>query len=442
MGKEGNILAELGFEELSWPPTEAQIARVQHEGKRRAFERARQAPFYRGRLDGIDADRLDDPDEWARIPVLHKEELRAIPPETFQETFCIQPDTVTVEYWRSGGTTGRPLFYPRSAEDVAVALEAWRRLWLAPGCTAEDKALLSFPLGIHPNGQLYARAGETMGIGMIWAGAGTSTPSALQLDLIKTLKPTVWLGMASYGLQLASLAERDGFDLANWTVKKVLCAAEPLSKSKRRKLEQLWGAEVYDQFGCTEGSSMGSESDAHDGLHLWSDLFHVECVDPATGRSVGFGETGELVMTPYFGNTVTPFLRWNMGDIGTMIERGATQGPLSVFPVFRHAARTTGFFKVRGINIGHIEFEEFIHSYDTVTDFRLEVAEGETLDRLLLQVEFRRGADGPAQAEAIGGAIKKQFEVTAEVEVLEPGRLADIFGSDVKAARFVDSRGP
>lgn len=433
--------AEPDLAGLSWPVTHDQVARVGRAGRRLAFERAKQAPFYKGRLDGIDPERLDDPEVWARIPVLHKEELRAIPPDRFHETFCIRPDRVAVEYWRSGGSTGRPLFYPRSAEDMAAAMEAWRRLWLAAGCTAEDKALISHPLGIHPNSQLYARAGETLGIGTIWAGAGSNTPSALQLELVKTLRPTVWLGMPSYGLQLASLAERDGFDLANWTVRKLLCAAEPLSKSKRRKLETLWGAEVYDQFGCTEGAAMGSESDAHDGLHLWSDMFHVECVDGKTGEPVGFGEPGELVMTPYFGNTVTPFLRWNMGDIGTMIERGATDGPLAAFPVFRHAARTTGFFKVRGINIGHAEFEEFIHGYDSVTDFRLEVAEGETLDRLLLQVEFRRGARGAEEAEAIRTEVKRVFEVTPEVEVLDPGRLGEIFGSDVKAARFVDSRG-
>lgn len=432
---------ELRLEDLKWPPTAEQIERTRREGKRRAFERAKQSPFYKGRLDGIDPDRLDEPEEWAKIPVLEKEELRAIPPEKFHETFCIQPDTVTVEYWRSGGSTGRPLFYPRSAEDMAVGIEAWRRLWLAAECGPEDKAMLSHPLGIHPNGQLYARAGEQLGIGLIWAGAGSNTPSALQLELIKTLKPTVWLGMASYGLQLASLAERDGFDLANWTVKKILVAAEPLSASKRRKLETLWGAEVYDQFGCTEGAAMGSESDAHDGMHVWTDLFHVECVDGKTGEPVGYGETGELVMTPYFNNTVTPFLRWNMGDIGVLVERGGTKGAMKEFPVFRHAARTTGFFKVRGVNISHTEFEEFVHRFDSVTDFRLEAAEGETLDRLILQLEFRRGADPDAETAKIGDAVKKTFEVTAEVLALKPGELADIFGSDVKAARFVDSRG-
>ena len=431
---------EMTVEDLAWPPTKAQVDRAGREGRKRAFERAKASKFYQGRLDGIDRQRLDEPAEWAKIPVLEKEELRAIPPDGFHDAFCIQPDTIAVEYWRSGGTTGRPLFYPRSAVDVDAALEAWRRLWRAADCTEDDKGMMSFPLGIHPNGHLYARAGETMGIGTIWCGAGTTTPSALQLELIKTLKPTVWLGMASYGLQLASLAERDGFDLAGWTVGKLLCAAEPLSASKRRKLETLWGAEVYDQFGCTEGSAMGSESDAHDGWHVWSDMFHVECVDAKSGEPVGYGETGELVMTPYFGNTITPFLRWNMGDIGTMIEAGATEGPLAAFPIFRHAARTTGFFKVRGMNISHTEFEEFIHRFESVTDFRLEVAEGETLDRLVLQLEFRRRAAVGEEVERIAAAVKHTFEVTPEVAALEPGELADIFGSDVKAPRFVDSR--
>ena len=432
---------ELRFEDLSWPPTEDQIARVHSEGKRRALERAKRSAFHKGRLDSIDPDKLDQAEEWAKIPLLHKDELRQIPADRFDETFCIQPASVAVEYWRSGGSTGRPLFYPRSAEDMAVAIEAWRRLWQSAECTAADKAHLSYPLGIHPNGQIYARAGETLGIGTIWAGAGSNTPSTLQVELIEALKPTVWLGMASYGLQLASLAERDGIDLANGSVKKLLCAAEPLSKSKREKLERLWGAEVYDQFGCTEGAAMGSESDAHDGLHLWSDLFFVEVVDGATGEPVAFGETGELVMTPMFGNTVTPFLRWNMGDIGSMIEKGATSGPLSVFPVFRHAARTAGFFKVRGVNIGHTEFEEFIHRNVAVTDFRLEVAETDGLDRLILQLELRKGVDSNAVVERVRTEVKGTFEVTPEIELLDIGTLAQIFINDVKAARFVDSRG-
>ena len=42
--------------------------------------------------------------------------------------------------------------------------------------------------------------------------------SETQLELIGQLKPTVWLGMASYGLHLANLAEAKGLDLKSSSV--------------------------------------------------------------------------------------------------------------------------------------------------------------------------------------------------------------------------------
>ena len=106
--------------DLRWPACRAEIALIQGERKRIAFERAKRAPFCRGRLDRIDGSRLDDPEVWAKIPLLTKEELRKIAPKEFQAQFCIQSQAAVVEYWRSGGSTGRPLFYPRSAEDMRI----------------------------------------------------------------------------------------------------------------------------------------------------------------------------------------------------------------------------------------------------------------------------------------------------------------------------------
>ena len=89
----------------------------------------------------------------------------------------------------------------------------------------------------------------------------------MQLQLIQKLKPTVWMGMSSYGLHLANLAEAEGIDLAGSSVRKILCTAEPLSEAKRTKLARAWGAEVYDAFGMTECTMMGAESEARDGFH-------------------------------------------------------------------------------------------------------------------------------------------------------------------------------
>jgi len=94
--------------ELRWPGSPGAIAQIQRERKRRAVEQALRAPFFRERLAGVRPDRLDDPDEWAKIPLLTKDQLRAIPAARFHEEFCVAPRADVVEYWRSGGVTGRP----------------------------------------------------------------------------------------------------------------------------------------------------------------------------------------------------------------------------------------------------------------------------------------------------------------------------------------------
>jgi phenylacetate-CoA ligase len=426
----------------TWPSSREEIAVIQRARKRRAVEYAMRAPFFCNRLKGIRLDHLDEPEEWTKIPLLTKDQLRRIPSEQFHEQFCIAPRRDVVEYWRSGGVTGKPLFYPRSREDMEYSIMCFARAFDIIGATLEDIVHISFPLGIHPVAHLYARAAEGLGIGTIWCGAGNNTPSLTQLELIRDLKPTIWAGMGSYGLHLANLAEAHGFDLANSSVRKIIVAAEPLSPAKRQKLERSWGAVVSDQFGMTEGALISVQSIGQEGLHVWSDLFFCEVVDDKTGLPVPEGEVGTLAMTALFNNNVTPFLRWNSGDLIKMNSEGHGTGPRSIFPVMQHARRTVGFFKVRGVNINHNELEDLLFFISSVQDFKAEVhATNAGLDVLRLLIEPRRDASNDALRSEIDAKLRKTFEVTAEIVFLERGTLGKEFESTIKAARFVDKRG-
>ena len=428
--------------ELPFPvQSRERIAEISKQGRRRAIEQAKQSRFFAGKLDHINLDHVHEPEEWAKVPILTKDELRAIPAEDFHDVFCVGPRNEVIEFWRSGGSTGQPLFYPRSFNDLRLAREGFRRAWEAAGIKKGDLAHVSFPLGIHPVGQVYCRTAQQMGVGVNWCGAGNSTPSEVQVDLIRTLKPTVFCGMASYGLQLAQVAERMGFDLPNSSVKTFLTAAEPVSPGKRERIEALWGAELYDQFGCTEGSFMASESSYHDGMHYWTDMFDLEVVDENTGEPVAEGENGILVFTPFWNVEMTPFLRWETGDYVSYIERGATDGPLSVYPMIRHAARTSGFFKVRGVNINHADFEDFMLRQLAINDFKVEVAETETLDSMTISIELGTDAFPEETIDVLKKQVRQIFEVSAEVEMLIPGTLEQEFQLQVKQQRFIDKRG-
>src|SRR2546423_7623397 len=215
---------------LPLPDSRAEIRRIQAERKRAAVEQALRSPFWRPRLEKLRLERLEDPDEWRRIPILDKETLRAMTDEQFYREFCVAPADGIQEYWRSGGVTGQPLFYPRSFRDMEYGLEAFARTFDCAGAEPGERAHISFPLGIHPVGQVFARCAASRGITVNWAGSGSSTPSALQIELIQRLKPTLWLGMSSYALHLANPTETVGVEL---NVKRLMSSAEPVSQAKR-----------------------------------------------------------------------------------------------------------------------------------------------------------------------------------------------------------------
>lgn len=425
---------------LSWPRSRAELDELQSRRKRLAVERAMRAPFYAGKLDGIDLDALDDPAVWARIPILEKEELRAMSAESFYRDFCNVERTDIAEYWRSGGTTGKPLFYPRTHEDIRHAMVGFTRTFECMGIGPGDIAHVSFPLGIHPVGQMWSRAAELMGVGAAWAGAGAAAPSSMQLDIMRMLKPSVWMGMSSYGLHLANLAEAQGLDLADFSVEKICCSAEPLSMAKREKLERDWGAKVYDGFGMTECSMMASEAGSPGELYLWTDLAFVEVLDPQTDEPVPAGQAGKLVMTSLFTNNGTPFLRWSSGDLIEWYDEGSSDGPWSVFPVIRHTHRTAGFFKVRGVNLAHAELEDYLFANASVNDFKAEAVATGGLDELRLHVELARTVSRDEVVAGLQAEFKLRFEVTPHIEVLPTGTLAREFEASVKAPRFVDRR--
>jgi len=420
------------------PRTRKDVAKIQSARKRVAVEQALRSPFWQKRLPKkIDLDRLDDPGVWRRIPILDKDTLRALTDAQFYGEFCIADHDGICEYWRSGGVTGQPLFYPRSFRDMEVGLEAFARTYDCAGAKRGDRAHVSFPMGIHPVGQVFSRCAASRGITVNWAGSGASTPSAIQLELIQRLKPTVWLGMSSYALHLANLAEARGLNLQ---VKKIMTSAEPVSQAKRDKIERTWGAKLTDTFGMTEAGMMGAEDKPGAGFRIWSDLYYIEVLDPKTLEPAKEGEVGTLVVTALWSNNVTPFLRWSSGDLVTYSEADDRDGKFSVFPRLKHAHRTAGFFKIRGVNLGHQDLEDFMFRHLEIGDFRAEALNEGGNDILRVSIEIRRGTEKDGFMNKLVEKIKETFELQPQVVVLETGTLAKEFEANVKAARFVDRR--
>ena len=315
---------------LRVPESPEAINEIQHQRKPVAFENAKRAKFWKGKLDHINPAKLDDPEEWAKIPIMDKDQLRELSTEEFYEDFCTARQEDIVNIGDPAAAPAALCSIPKLMKTYAGNMVGFARTFQCAGTLPGNVAHISFPLGIHPAGHMWARSARMIGVGALWGGAGAALPSAMQLDLIQSLKPTVWMGMSSYGLHLANLAAASGVDLKGGSVNRIMCTAEPVSAAKRAKLERDWGAEVYDCFGMTECSMMGAESEKRDGFHIWTDLAYIEVLDEDTLKPVGEGETGVLVMTPLFSNNGAAFLRWNSGDIVTW-KRQAKHPPSSAY---------------------------------------------------------------------------------------------------------------
>ena len=272
---------------------------------------------------------------------------------------------------------------------------------------------------------MLARCATDVGIAVNWAGSGTTTPSVMQIELIDRLKPTIWMGMSSYGLHLANLAEARGLDLAASSVKTILCSAEPLSDAKRAKLARQWGAQVRDTFGMTEAGMMGAEDAGGGGFRIWTDMFLIEVLDPDTNAPVAEGEVGSLVVTPLWTNNVTPFLRWSSGDLVDLAAGRGGRRPVLGVPAGQ--ARPPHHRLLQGAR--HQPEPRGVRGLHVPRHGDRGLQGGAAAARAISTCCCCRSSCGAARrpepvAAALKTSVRDTFGLTPEVAVLETGTLA------------------
>jgi phenylacetate-CoA ligase len=132
--------------------------------------------------------------------------------------------------------------------------------------------------------------------------------------LINRVKPCAIVGYTGQLVDIARYAREHA--ALTWKARTMVSAAEGIQPGQRELLEQHLVDEVFLSYGCREFMSIGMECAKHTGYHVNTDNLLVEVVDEA-GRPVPAGEEGRIVVTD-FHNAATPFVRYEVGDVGVM----------------------------------------------------------------------------------------------------------------------------
>ncbi len=338
----------------------------------------------------------------------------------------------------SGTSTGRPLRWYDTAESWAVILDGWAEKLSFGGITAEDVFFFPFSFGPFIGFWSAFEAGVRMGARCL-PGGGLST--AARLRFLIDNHATVVFATPTYALRLADAAREEGLDLPASRVRAVVVAGEPggCVPETRRRIEEGWGARVFDHNGMTETGPLGFEClEQPGGLHLLETAIIPEVIDPATLAPLPPGSEGELVVTS-FRRTASPLIRYRTGDLVCIDPEPCPCGRAMARLKGGIRGRADDMVVVRGNNLHPAAFQAILHGFPEVAEYLVEITQvGPSVD-LLLRIEPLPGVDGTGLARRVAKEIHERLFFRVAVRPEPPGTLPK---PEMKARRWVRKTAP
>ncbi|MBJ3774464.1 phenylacetate--CoA ligase family protein [Acuticoccus mangrovi] len=385
------------------------------------------APYYRRSFDAAEVhpDDVKTLDDLSRFPTINKSVLRERQEaKPLLGDLAAVPEDEVVYVSASSGSTGVPTVSPFTQSDFDEWIDYEARQFWSSGLRPQDRYCHSLNFSLFIGGPCVLGAQK---LGALSIHGGT-VPSERLLTMLKTFQATAMWTTPSYAWYLGETAVKEGIDpRKDLAVKRIFVAGEPGGSipETRRRIEDLWGADVYDYYGLSDifGACAGM-CEAKDGLHWAEDHIHVEVIDPETGLHVPPGGRGEMVLTT-LKKRARPLIRFRTGDIVSFTDKPCSCGRTSIRLLGVHG-RLDDMLVIRGVNIFPSDVEAIIRKdHDFTGEYRLIVERVNHLDQLTVEAERIRGFNGTDEelAKRLKDHIKAVSGVGAKVSILDADSL-------------------
>jgi len=397
-------------------------------------------PFYRKKLEekGYRPGDIRSLQDLSGLPFTTKIDLR----DTYPFGLFAVPMERVVRIHASSGTTGKPVVVGYTRRDVDTWAELMARTLSCGGTTSSDVVQNAYGYGLFTGGLGGHYGAEKIGAAVIPVSGGNSKR---QIMLMQDFGSTILLSTPSYALNLAEVMAEEGVDPSTLKLKCGLFGAEPWSEAMRKEIEKKLRISALDIYGLSEVIGPGVSSECLEekhGLHIFEDHFLPEIIDPATGKTLPYGEAGELVFT-----TVTkeafPVIRYRTRDISRLSVAPCACGRTHV-RMERISGRTDDMLIIRGVNVFPSQIESVLIAVEGVEPhYQLIVTREESLDVLEVQVEVNESifTDEVKGLEGLSRRVEREIKdllgVSCKVKLVEPKTIQR---SEGKAKRVIDMR--
>ena len=418
-----------------------ELEKLQFARFKKTIERTfKNCPLYRKIWEekGINPESVKSLQDITRFPFTTRDDLR----KNFPFGFLALPLEKIVRVHTSTGTTGKPKAIFFSKNDIEQAAELIARSMEMTGARPGDVFQNMMSYGLFTGGLIFHYGAEKLGVLVIPAGAGNTER---QIQLMRDFKTTIIHITPSYALYLADILEEKKIDpRKDLNLRIIYLGAEPYSEETRNKIEQIYGASVFNSYGLSEmnGPGVAFECEMKEGMHLWEDNFILEVIDPKTGEPLPEGEEGELVLST-INREAMPIIRYRTGDI-TYVYPDQCKCGRTHRRISRIKGRVDDMFIVRGVNVFPSEVERVIMEIPEVgRNYQIVLEREKSFDIMKIKVEIKkRFFDGSLEnlkklQEKITTRLKSELLVTPKVELVEPGALPRTTG---KSKRVIDKR--
>ena len=397
-------------------------------------------PYYRqkyadaGLSDIRDIKSLDD---LRKIPFNTKRELMADqefnPPFGTNFTYPLNQYT---RYHETSGTTGKALKMLDTRESWEWFINCWGYIFAGAGIGPGER--IFFPFSFSSFICFWGAFEGAKNVGaMIIPDVGQDIKA--RLNFIMGNLPTVVCCTPSYILWLAEIAREQGIDLTAYSVRKTVHTGEPGANipSTKKKIEEAWGAESFDNYGMSEIGAVSFECAAHTGgMHIIETEYIAEIIDPDTGKYVPEGQDGELVLTN-LGRLSNPNIRYRTGDRVRLSTEPCACGRTFAKLVGGILGRVDDMLIIRGVNVYPSAIENLIRVYPQVDEFMVEAFRVNEMYELRIRLEINESAYSTETIKSIIQEITDDINckllIRVQAETVPSGSLPRF---DLKAKRF------
>jgi len=383
-------------------------------------------------------------DDIAKVPKVEKAMMREIQrkdPFPYGDALCVPLEEVT-EFRQTSGTTGVPVYQPDTWQDWEWWAEAWSYILYAQGYRNTDRVFLPFGYNIFVAFWAGHYAAEKIGCEVVPGGVLDTEARILK---IQELRATAMMATPTYILGMADTAKKKlGIDPArDLSIRKITCAGEPGASipSTKQRMEEAWGAKVYDHVGATEIGAWGYECAAQSGgLHVNEALFLTQLEDVETGEMIeGPGRRGKVVITA-LDRMAQPCIRFDSKDVAEWSKDPCPCGRTFRLIKGGIAGRADDITKIKGVLLAPTAIEEVVRSIPGLAnDFEVVVTKKGDLDDITLKIEILPEAE--SKQDPLLAQLKDQLRLKTNLGYnIEVHPYNSLPRYEVKARRFKDLR--